>query len=75
MRRIDCDGDAKISYEDFRDFFTPKGVLGAPLKRLNEPYTPDHRSERFETEARLGANIERLLQSASGRRTMLGRTV
>ena len=31
VRRIDCDGDAKISYDDFRDFFNPRGVSASCL--------------------------------------------
>ena len=75
MRRIDCDGDAKISYDDFRDFFNPAMVSASCMldpmqasaerrsepKAFRRPYEPDHRADRMETEARLGANIERLL--------------
>lgn len=66
IRRIDTDGDAKLSFEEFAEFFKSSVNAEAPLIRPQAPEkllkTKGLRSaHEFATDSKYGASVEKLL--------------
>lgn len=68
IRRIDTDGDARLCFDEFADFFTSQVNVETALHR--EPKAPAKRAkstrglkgtDQFASDSTLGANIDRLL--------------
>lgn len=78
IRRIDTDGDARLSYEEFAEFLSSQVNVEAsllhqpPAKQQKRRKAGDHRGDFFETDSKLGANIERSLNQSA--RRSLGRS-
>ena len=59
IRRIDTDGDAQLSYEEFADFLNFQVNAEAPLTTKAHPWKGQN---EFATESKQGANIEKLME-------------
>ena len=86
IRRIDTDGDAKINFSEFSDFFSHQMNVDAALipepmlmsnrkinKKLQYSYKKkdEHRGYDFATDSKQGANIEKMLNRMYARHSLL----
>ena len=68
IRRIDTDGDARLSFEEFADFFKTQVNENAELIRPKSKGLK--RTHLMATDSKQGANIERLINDYGGRKSM-----
>ena len=59
IRRIDTDGDAQLSFEEFGEFLNFTVNSDAPL--TNKPHGNNGKND-FATESKQGASIEKLME-------------